>query len=100
MSGISNIIAAGFGSWSTVNYVPTLGFGIGEEVIPTSVTITTTTTVIESESSIWDVCVAPSTVILETKAGVDITTETTVIASDSAGRINMEVSETVVVDAG
>lgn len=69
-------------------------------VIVTSVTITTTTTVIESESSIWDVCVAPATVVLETKAGVDITTKTTVMASDSDGRINMEVSETVVIDAG
>ena len=29
MAAVSNIIAQGFGGWSTVNYVPTLGFGIG-----------------------------------------------------------------------
>lgn len=34
MSGISDIIAFGFGSWSTVNKVPTMGFGIGATVAP------------------------------------------------------------------
>ena len=29
MAGPSNLIALGFGSWSTVVYVPTLGMGIG-----------------------------------------------------------------------
>lgn len=29
MSGISNIVGLGFGSWSSVEYVPTLGFGVG-----------------------------------------------------------------------
>ena len=29
MSGINDIIAYGFGGWSTVAKVPTLGFGIG-----------------------------------------------------------------------
>lgn len=32
MSGISNIVAHGFGSWSTVNYVPTLGFGSSADI--------------------------------------------------------------------
>ena len=30
MADVSKVVAHGFGSWSTVNYVPTLGFGIGE----------------------------------------------------------------------
>ena len=30
MSGISDIIAYGFGSWSTVSKLPTLGFNLGE----------------------------------------------------------------------
>jgi hypothetical protein len=30
MAGPSNLIAFGFGSWSSVGYLPTLGMGIGE----------------------------------------------------------------------
>lgn len=30
MADVNDIVAYGFGSWSTVNSVPTLGFGIGE----------------------------------------------------------------------
>ena len=29
MAGVNDIIVFGFGGWSTVNQVPTLGFGIG-----------------------------------------------------------------------
>lgn len=43
MAAVSNIIAAGFGSWSTVNYVPTLGFGIGEAAATHVITMDHTT---------------------------------------------------------
>jgi len=33
MAGVNNIIAAGFGSWSTVEFVPTLGFGISTAAV-------------------------------------------------------------------
>jgi hypothetical protein len=32
MSGVNDLIAFGFGGWSTVEKVPTWGFGIGEAV--------------------------------------------------------------------
>jgi phage tail tape-measure protein len=37
MAGVSNIVAAGFGSWSSVEYVPTLGFGISTAAVYTPV---------------------------------------------------------------
>lgn len=36
MAGVSDIIAYGFGSWSTVAKVPTLGFGIGTVAVTSS----------------------------------------------------------------
>ena len=33
MAGVNDIIAFGFGGWSTVNQVPTLGFGVGAAVV-------------------------------------------------------------------
>lgn len=32
MADINDIVCLGFGSWSSVNSLPTLGFGIGEAV--------------------------------------------------------------------
>jgi hypothetical protein len=37
MADVNDIIAHGFGSWSTVNSVPTLGFEIGEAAVTVSV---------------------------------------------------------------
>ena len=33
MAGVNNITAAGFGSWSSVEFVPTLGFGISTAAV-------------------------------------------------------------------
>lgn len=32
MSGVSNLVSFGFGAWSGVEFLPTLGFGVGEAV--------------------------------------------------------------------
>lgn len=33
MADVNDIVGLGFGSWSSVNSIPTLGFGIGEAVL-------------------------------------------------------------------
>jgi hypothetical protein len=32
MAAVSNIVVLGFGSWSSVEFVPTLGFGVGAAI--------------------------------------------------------------------
>lgn len=34
MADVSNIVVLGFGSWSSVNKLPTLGFSIGQITVP------------------------------------------------------------------
>jgi len=43
MADVNDIIAYGFGSWSTVNSIPTLGFSIGAAAASHEITIDFTT---------------------------------------------------------
>lgn len=83
-----------FAAWTYASWTFNTGCWTGVGTGTGSVTITTTTTVLESASGTWDVCVAPATMVIAKKAGVDITTETTVIASSNDGSlISTDMSE-------
>lgn len=66
----------------------------------TVVTITTTTTVIQSGSDLGNICIAPATIVFETGTLVDITSTTTLIESDETGFTINTADSSMLIDVG
>ncbi len=76
---VNDIIAYGFGSWSTVNSIPTLGFGIGEDAW-TDPTCSITTNVTMSANTLT---------ANVTMASNSITTDVTMSANSLTANVGM-----------